>query len=60
MKKLLIMAFSIFIIAILIFYVYSINTGANVNNFKMPRCYATTKGLMCIYGGIDEEDEKEN
>lgn len=54
MKKLLIMTFSIFIIAILIFYVYSINTGADVSNFKMPRCYATTKGLMCIYEGSDK------
>lgn len=53
MKKLLIMAFSIFIIAILIFYVYSINTGLDVSNFKMPKCYVTTKGLMCIYGGSE-------
>lgn len=54
MKKLLIMAFSIFIIAILIFYVYSINTGLDVSNYKIPKCYATTKGLMCIYGGSDK------
>lgn len=53
MKKLLIIAFSIFIIAILIFYVYSINTGLDVSNFKIPKCYVTTKGLICIYEGSE-------
>lgn len=54
MKKLLIMAFSVFIIAILIFYVYSIKTGADISNFKFPKCYATTRGLICVYGGEDK------
>ena len=54
MRKLLLIALSLFVISILIFYVYSIKSGTNVN-IKYPKCYGTTKGFICVYGGEDKE-----